>query len=88
MGVVTPTNEEMPKLITVKNLKQNLEQVWKYDQKYNNSAKILWHFRESDLNAPEQNSLSYGDGVRPFLMSLLHSGSPQLETTRSLVWSL
>ena len=32
MGVVTPTNEAMPKLITVKNLKQNLEQ---FDQKYN-----------------------------------------------------
>ena len=35
VGVVIPTNEAMPKLITVKSLKQNPEQFWKYDQKYN-----------------------------------------------------
>ena len=35
VGVVTPTNEAMPKLSLLKIWSQNFEQFCKYDQKYN-----------------------------------------------------
>ena len=52
VGVVTPTNEAMPKLsplkFEVKILNSFVTEIY-----HLNSAKILWHFRESGLNAPE-----------------------------------